>query len=84
MKVVMAFIHSRPVPAYYGSAWMAVVQHPYPEGNSIIPFVVTAVGTPAINVGDSRWRVSTRARIAPILSTSGRAPLSSSPIAATT
>jgi hypothetical protein len=32
------------------SAWEAVAQYPYPEGNSMVPFAVLAVGTPMLTL----------------------------------
>jgi len=32
------------------SCWETVVQYPYPEGNSIIPFAVLAIGTPIVSL----------------------------------
>jgi len=32
------------------SCWAAVVQYPYPEGNSVIPFAVLAVCTPILSL----------------------------------
>jgi len=38
------------------SAWAAVAQYPYPEGDSLIPLAVLAVGTPALTLVALRWR----------------------------
>ena len=32
------------------SCWASVAQYPYPEGNSVIPFVLLAIGAPLLNL----------------------------------
>jgi hypothetical protein len=50
------------------SCWAAVVQYPYPEGNSVIPFAVLAVCTPILSLltllhgGRNAMRALTRPR----------------------